>query len=127
MIPVRETAARTRRSVLLTAALLLAALLAWGALQACAGGRAFGSDAASEGRQVHVKDGDREEHAIPLDEDGTYTFSTSLGTNTIEVKGGTVNMESADCPNQDCVEQGAIDDETGMIVCMPHQLLVTVE
>ena len=103
MIPVRETAARTRRSVLLTAALLLAALLAWGALQACAGGRAFGSDAASEGRQVHVKDGDREEHAIPLDEDGTYTFSTSLGTNTIEVKGGTVNMASADCPNQDCV------------------------
>ena len=79
------------------------------------------------GLQVHVKDGDREEHAIPLDEDGTYTFSTSLGTNTIEVKGGTVNMASADCPNQDCVEQGAIDDETGMIVCMPHQLLVTVE
>ena len=46
---------------------------------------------------------------------------------TVEAEPGRIRIAHSGCPNQDCVEQGAIDDETGMIVCMPHQLLVTVE
>lgn len=123
----RDTAARTRRSAILVMAILAVALLAWCVVQlACGDARAFGSSGAAGNCCVRVVDGDGTAHELPLGEDGTHTFATSFGTNTIEISDGTVRMASADCPNHDCVEQGALHDGTGMIVCMPHQLIVTV-
>lgn len=108
-----------RHSILLVASLLTASLLAWGGMQL-----AFGLD--SDQREVQVVDGDGTTKTMPLGQNGTYTFTTSFGTNVIEVQDGSVHMASSDCPNHDCVGQGSIDSGTDLIVCMPHQLIVSI-
>ena len=111
--------AKRRAGTLFIAAMLAVSLLAWGGVQLAAAANA-------EHRQVQVVDGDGQRHLLPLGEDASYTFDTSLGTNTVRVSGGEALMESSDCPGHDCVKQGAIDSEAEMIVCMPHKLIVTI-
>lgn len=74
-----------------------------------------------------VVDSDNQEHRFPLNEDTTYTVTTSLGYNTIEIKDGAVKVVHADCANQTCVETGAQHEPGSMIVCLPHELIITVE
>lgn len=40
--------------------------------------------------------------------------------NTLRIEGGRLYMESADCPDRCCVEQGGI--AAGAIVCLPNRL-----
>lgn len=87
---------------------------------------ALSSFTSKESDLIKVVDGDGESHLIPLSENGTYSFTTSLGSNTLIVEDGVVSMESADCPNQDCVLQGSIRDSSKIIVCLPHKLIVSV-
>lgn len=61
---------------------------------------------------------------------GTYSLSKdqiiSIGeTNICEIKDHQVRMTHADCPDQLCIRQGAIDAVGGMIVCLPNK--VTIE
>lgn len=63
---------------------------------------------------------------MPLDKDDVLVVSTSEGTNTIQVKGGEVSVSDADCPNHDCVNQGAISRAGQQIVCLPHKLTVDI-
>lgn len=76
---------------------------------------------------ARVTDGDGTVHELPLDEDAELTVTTSLGTNVIEVRDARVRVRAADCPNQDCVNQGWIDASGEQIVCLPHRLYVEVE
>ncbi len=46
------------------------------------------------------------------------------GHNTILVEDGRVCIQHADCPDQICVHQGWITDNTLPIVCLPHQVIV---
>ena len=88
--------------------------------------RAYGS--AGESTLVaRAVDSDGTEHVLPLDVDGEYVIETDLGTNTVAVVSGIVFVRSADCPNHDCIEQGDIDEVGEAIVCLPHQLIVTIE
>lgn len=73
-----------------------------------------------------VHDGDGGVKELSLSEDTTYTATTSKGTNVVVVSDGTVRVDSADCPNQDCVEQGAVSQVGRQIVCLPHELWVEV-
>jgi len=52
--------------------------------------------------------------------------STDAGRNTIQVKNGEVQVSDADCPNHDCVNQGAISKAGQQIVCLPHKLTVDI-
>ena len=36
-------------------------------------------------------------------------------------------MEEADCPDRLCVRQGAVSRVGESIICLPHELVVTVE
>lgn len=48
--------------------------------------------------------------------------------NIFEIKDGSVNMIEATCPNQICVHDAPITIDTpGVIVCMPHQLIVEIK
>ena len=59
---------------------------------------------------------------------GIIPISTeSGGENRLWVQEDLVYMESANCPDQTCVKQGAITDGTVPIVCLPHKVIVRIE
>lgn len=66
---------------------------------------------------------------IPLDENAppeTFTIETAAGRNEIILRGGTVAVSAADCPNRLCQRQGAISQPGETIACLPHRLLITI-
>ena len=63
---------------------------------------------------------------MPLSKDDILTVASSAGTNVIEVQSDKVRVSEADCPNQDCVDQGWISNAGQQIVCLPHKLVVNI-
>lgn len=106
----------------LVAAIVLLAVGAFAATRALAGGAS-----AQGGAVAVVRDADGGEHRLALSEDAELVVESSAGTNVVEVKDGRVRVRDADCPNQDCVEQGWIGDASQQIVCLPHKLTVDIE
>lgn len=94
------------------------------ALVAVVATNAFGNAASAS--VAEIQDADGHTYTMPLSEDGTLTVASSAGTNVVEVQGGKVRVSEADCPNQDCVEQGWVSKAGQQIVCLPHKLVVTV-
>jgi hypothetical protein len=109
----------TRRNLLLGAGLFVAALLAWGVTGLYA--------RSGTGNSVVVTDSEKKKHRFSLDEDSTHVIQTSLGFNTVRIAEGQVCVESADCPNQNCVQQGAISEPGQTVVCLPHKLVIAIE
>lgn len=60
---------------------------------------------------------------VDLHRDQTFTVETDLGTNTVEVRGGTIRVTEADCPDQICVRRGACSGGAP-VVCLPHRLVI---
>lgn len=69
----------------------------------------------------------REYGRYPLDTDREIILRQNGYTNIIEIKGGTVRMSSADCPDKSCVSQGQISHGGQVIVCLPARITVTLE
>ena len=55
------------------------------------------------------------------------TIRTEYGWNTLRIGRGRIEVVAADCPNQDCVKQGAISEGTVPIVCLPHRLVIEIK
>ena len=60
---------------------------------------------------------------------GIYSLSEnqqiSIGeTNVCEISDGTVKMIEANCPDQLCIQQNAITQRGGMIVCLPNKIVI---
>lgn len=53
-------------------------------------------------------------------------IQTEYGENTVYVEHGQISITHADCPDQICVEQGAIVDSLVPIVCVPHHLTIEI-
>lgn len=102
-------------AVVIIVAVVAAGLVAW---------RMLG--AVSSARSAVVHDGDGGELTLPLDVDARQTVTTSLGSNVVVVSDDSVHVEEADCPNNDCVKQGAISNVGEQIVCLPHKLWVEI-
>ena len=94
------------------------------ALAAAAAANALGN--AVDARTAVIQDADGNTFAIPLSKDDVLTVTSSAGTNVIEVQSGKVRVSEADCPNQDCVDQGWISNAGQQIVCLPHKLVVNI-
>lgn len=106
-----------KNDILLIAALLIAALVAWGALRLT---RERGGEA------IVTVDGELAA-TIPLTVDATLPIGSGKGfLNVVEVSGGRVRVSEADCPDRLCVRQGWISYDGESIVCLPHKLIVTV-
>lgn len=86
------------------------------------------TEEASSGERVAVvHDADDKTYELPLDTDQEITVQTDLGKNVVRVEGGKVSVVDSDCPNHDCMHQGAIDGSFGQqIVCLPHKLWIEV-
>lgn len=108
----------TRRSALIICGVLLLGGLSWGVLELYGASRTSGN--------AVVTDSDGETHVLPLATDTRYVVTTSLGTNTIVIEGGTAHIEDADCENKDCERQGIIDTVGQTLICLPHKLVVTI-
>lgn len=54
-------------------------------------------------------------------------FETEYGRNVVHVEHGAISVSEADCPDQVCVEQGAISGPGIPVVCMPHRLVIEIE
>lgn len=94
------------------------------ALAAATAANALGS--AVDARTAVIQDADGNTFTMPLSQDDVLTVASSAGTNVIEVQAGKVRVSEADCPNQDCVEQGWISKAGQQIVCLPHKLVVNI-
>ena len=64
---------------------------------------------------------------LPLDEDTRLVLGEGAHTNTLVIQDGAARVVEASCPDQICVNHGAIRYEGESIVCLPHRLVVTVE
>ncbi len=69
----------------------------------------------------------------PLDSDVAYTVTVSgtaagtfAGENNVVIENGTVDVTSADCSNQVCVEHAPISSVGEQIVCLPHGVVIEV-
>ncbi|MFP5528231.1 NusG domain II-containing protein [Peptococcus simiae] len=47
--------------------------------------------------------------------------------NIIEVSPGAIRIKEANCPDQICVNQGAISNGVEPIVCLPHRLMIKID
>lgn len=47
--------------------------------------------------------------------------------NTVEVKDEVIRIESSTCPEQICVNTGYISKPGPAIICLPHQVIISIE
>lgn len=113
----KKTLDRMKLNVGVIVAIVVVALVAYAATSVLGGGDA---------RIAVIQDADGETHTMSLACDGSLTVNSSAGVNMIEVHAGKVRVIEADCPNQDCVEQGWVSEPGQQIICLPHKLVVTV-
>ena len=52
---------------------------------------------------------------------------TQFGYNLIKIGQDSVWIAEADCPDQICVKQGLINEVGGIIICLPHRLVVEIK
>ncbi len=102
--------------------LLIAAFLA-----VCAATSIYIFTSADNGNAVIVTRNGIELYCLDLSVDTEITVhDEDGGYNIIVVEAGAVKVSEADCPDQICVKQGAIDDDAVPIVCLPHKLVIEV-
>lgn len=76
------------------------------------------------GEAVVYVDGE-EKGRYSLNEDRTIEING--GTNTLVIEDGSARMEKADCPDQVCVRHSAISRNGESIICLPHEIVVSIE
>lgn len=69
---------------------------------------------------------------VDAEEYGTYSLSKDQvirinDTNVCEIKDGKVRMTEANCPDQLCIHQRAIDEGGGTIICLPNRIVIEGE
>ncbi|SKC39284.1 NusG domain II-containing protein [Maledivibacter halophilus] len=67
---------------------------------------------------------------IPFDDKSNndeFTVKTKLGTNTISIKDGKVEIIEADCPDKLCVKDGPISQPGEILVCLPNKVVIEVK
>lgn len=105
-----------------------------GVLAAALGLALLGLALRGEGDEVRVYLDGALYATLPLDEDTTLTIAQSGGeVNIIEVAGGCVRMQHANCPTRTCVACGwrCPDDarllpDAAWIVCLPNRVSIEV-
>ncbi len=56
-----------------------------------------------------------------------YNTTVDLGTNLVEIKNGKVDVVSAECKNQICVNHKKITKKGEQIVCLPNKIIITIK
>jgi hypothetical protein len=66
---------------------------------------------------------------LPLDNNSneTITVESELGKNVVQITNGKVRITEATCPDKICIEDGAISNPGGMLVCLPNKVVVQIK
>ncbi len=75
------------------------------------------------GKTVVITQNNKEIYTGPLYQEKKI----DLKTNVIEIKNGKVDVTSAVCKNQICVNHKQISKKGEQIACIPNKILITVE
>ncbi len=62
-----------------------------------------------------------------LEKSETIELNTKKGHNEILISKDGVKMVSADCRDSICIKEGLIDKPGESIVCLPHNIIVTIK
>ena len=62
-----------------------------------------------------------------LGEDGEYSIRSHGHLNVLKIENGQISMVEADCPNGQCIDQGAISHSKQTIVCLPNEVFVEIK
>lgn len=106
-----------KREYIIIAALLAVAIVA----------AVFLKNYKTSGKNVVITVNDSHFGTFSLYEDRTVEIVSYEGTNVVCIQNGKVYMESADCPNQLCVNMlPLVEGDTDLIVCMPHGVIIKI-
>lgn len=86
----------------------------------------YGRNAAPAAYAVVEQDGETLMR-LPLSEEKEVRVEGEGGYNIVCVKGQSVCILDADCPDKLCVRQGSVMRAGQSIVCLPHRLTVRLE
>ena len=65
---------------------------------------------------------------LPLSEDTDYTIIDDAGDiNVLIIKDNMAYIDTANCPNKDCIKQGKISYIGESIICIPHKVVITIK
>lgn len=81
----------------------------------------------TEANAVVVQVRNEEVLRVPLWEDGTYPVEGKLGKVLVEVNEGRVRVEKETSPYHYCSIQGYVSDPSTPIICLPNEVVVTIE
>jgi hypothetical protein len=104
-----------KKEVIFIAAILIVAVLIWGAM------KFFGPD--QYGKITITVDG-KEYGTYSLGKDQVITIDD---TNTCTIEDGRAWMSDATCPDQLCMHFEPLDENGGMIVCLPNKVIIEGE
>ena len=77
-----------------------------------------------KGRTVLIEVSGRPLYVLPIDRDRILSVDGPEGRTIVEIKGSRVRVADSPCRKKLCVRQGWI--ESGVIVCLPNSVMVTV-
>ncbi|MDD5937355.1 MAG: NusG domain II-containing protein [Clostridiales bacterium] len=63
----------------------------------------------------------------PLNKEAEIKIPAHYGDSILEIKDGHAKMLHAGCPDQICVYHNAISQAYDMIVCIPNQIIVSID
>lgn len=101
-----------KRDLLITAILLLFAILLWFGIRLASPRQAASIRITVDGNEFGI---------FSLTKDRTIPIGD---TNVCEIQDGKAHMLSASCPDQICVHQGYINEKGGMITCLPNRVVI---
>ncbi len=85
----------------------------------------------NEGKTAYIYQNDELIKTVDLSSvTESYEFTVSSedgGSNTVEVRNGSIGVVSADCPDGLCVGMGFIGAKGMPVVCLPNGLMIVVE
>lgn len=103
-----------KNEIILTAVILLAALLLWGG---------FWLTGRTKGDLLRITVDNELYGEYPLNQDQTIRIND---TNVCEIQNGSVRMTEADCPDHLCMDFAPIDSDGGTIICLPNRVFLEI-
>ena len=86
----------------------------------------FFGGAGDSGKYAEVTVGSEYYGTYDLSKDREVLIDSHDQKNLLRIEDGEIFMVEADCPNQDCIAQGAVSHAKQNIVCLPNKVFVSI-
>jgi hypothetical protein len=81
----------------------------------------------ADGTSVRVRGVGGFDVVVPLDADRRIDVPGPLGTTVVQVTEGRAHVVESPCPGRLCIAMGHIDAPGRSVVCVPNEVIVTIE